>query len=426
MCWLHPRYADTVRLLDAELMRVTLRPRPDDQKLETVQALLLCAHWMPFDVYDTGRRYRSRFSEMGAWQCLGLAIRWATSLALERSCYLSFQQPQTATRLDVRRFRTMLYLVESDHYLALSARRPSYLNPTPLKEVLENFLHADFVQATDIRLASLFKVACGAHSTGCRPSTIESVEAFDKDVQLIEQQFLLNLGNRSIDTLSQHFPFTSLRWYRLSYVCAFLDATDITQRTGEALTWAIEWASQILFHLSRPRYTRVDNELPDNIQLEPDPSVVDVMSFAIDHYFVVIAYASFVLVNSWLSNLMDFNLRPHVTRSDGALSETASTSLLYRLVDVAARTLEAASPPEGHLARRYVPLLHGMAGIISSSETQIHNPNCESVSMGTGSLDLSEPLQSNLGGDLWEMWQQAGLEPIIWPGPLDGVYDARA
>lgn len=114
-CWLHPRYADIVRLLDAELMRVTLRPRPDDQKLETVQALLLCAHWMPFDVSDTGKRFRSRFSEMGAWQCLGLAIRWATSLALERSCYLSFQQPQTATRLDVRRFRTMLYLVESDH-----------------------------------------------------------------------------------------------------------------------------------------------------------------------------------------------------------------------------------------------------------------------------------------------------------------------
>ncbi|CAI7599506.1 unnamed protein product [Penicillium pancosmium] len=377
-CWLHPRYADIVRLLDAELMRVTLRPRPDDQKLETVQALLLCAHWMPFDVSDTGKRYRSRFSEMGAWQCLGLA---------------------------------------------LSARRPSYLNPTPLKEVLDNFLHAEYVQTTDIRLASLFKVACGAHSTGCRPSTIESVEAFDKDVELIERQFLSSLGNRSIDALSQHFPFTSLRWYRLSYVCAFLDATDITQRTGEALTWAIDWASQILFHLSRPRYTRVSSDTPENIQLEPDPSVVDVMSFAIDHYFVVIAYASFVLVNSWLSNLMDFNLRPHIKQSDGALSERASTSLLFRLVDVAARTLEAASPPEGHLARRYVPLLRGMAGIISSSETQIHSSNCDNMSMATGTLDPSEQLQSNLGGDLWEMWQQAGLEPIIWPGPLDGVYD---
>lgn len=44
--------------------------------------------------------------------------------------------------------------------------------------------------------------------------------------------------------------------------------------------------------------------------------------------------------------------------------------------------------------------------------------------MAPGTLDPSEQLQSNLGGDLWEMWQQAGLEPIIWPGPLDGAYEA--
>jgi hypothetical protein len=96
-------------------MRVTLRPRPDDQKLETVQALLLCAHWMSFDVLDDVGRYRSRFSEGGAWQCLGLAIRWATSLALERSCHLSIQHPNSITREDMQKFRTMLYLTESDH-----------------------------------------------------------------------------------------------------------------------------------------------------------------------------------------------------------------------------------------------------------------------------------------------------------------------
>lgn len=96
-------------------MRVTLRPGPDDQKLETVQALMLCAHWMPVDISADRQRYRSRFSEEGAWQCLGLAIRWATSLDLERSCHESFQSPDTVTLTDVRRFRTMLYLTESDH-----------------------------------------------------------------------------------------------------------------------------------------------------------------------------------------------------------------------------------------------------------------------------------------------------------------------
>ncbi|KAK5029532.1 hypothetical protein LTS07_005994 [Exophiala sideris] len=192
--------------------------------------------------------------------------------------------------------------------LALSARRSSHLNPEPLHAVLNTFLQGKYVQDTDIRLASLFRTAYGAHFTGCRPTTIESVEAFDKDVQLIEQHFTSSPGDRSRDSLSQHFPFTSLRWYRLSYACAFLDGTDLTQRTGKALTWALEWASQILLHLSRPPSLSPPNNTNIPAQLEPDPSVVNIMSFAIDHYLVVIAYAAFFLVSSWLSNSMDCKL----------------------------------------------------------------------------------------------------------------------
>jgi hypothetical protein len=135
--------------------------------------------------------------------------------------------------------------------------------------------------------------------------TLESVEAFDKDVQLIEQQFLSSFDPRSIDGLSQHFPFISLRWYRLSYACAFLNVTDQTQRTGKVFEWAIEWSSQILLHLARPNSSR---ELNNNARLtlsEPDPGMVEIMSFTIDHHQVVIAYAAFFLVKSWLSNLVD-------------------------------------------------------------------------------------------------------------------------
>lgn len=96
----------------------------------------------------------------------------------------------------------------------------------------------------------------------------------------------------------------SLRWYRLSYACAFLANADPVQRTGKALTWAIEWASQILIHLSTTPSINVA-ALPSTAPLEPNPSIVDVMSFAIDHYFVVIAYAAFFLVNVWWSNQMD-------------------------------------------------------------------------------------------------------------------------
>lgn len=188
--------------------------------------------------------------------------------------------------------------------LALSARRPSSLNPEPLYEVLGHFTRCKYVQNSDIRLASLFRVAYTANFTGCRPTTIESVEAFDKDVQLIERDFHRSLGKQPADELSQHFPIISLKWYRLSYACVFLNVTDQTQRRGQVLTWAIEWSSQILTHLARSTPSEVNNHgVP--ARLEPDPSVVQMISFAIDHYHVVIAYAAFFLVKSWLSNLMD-------------------------------------------------------------------------------------------------------------------------
>lgn len=76
--------------------------------------------------------------------------------------------------------------------------------------------------------------------------------------------------------------------------------------------WAVEWASQILIHLSRPLSKTADSATSDT-QLDPDPVVVEVMSFAIDHYFVVIAYAVFFLVNSWLRNLID---RKYILVSD--------------------------------------------------------------------------------------------------------------
>jgi hypothetical protein len=137
------------------------------------------------------------------------------------------------------------------------------------------------------------------------------VEAFDADVRLIERHFVSSLGDRlGDDVLSQHFPFTSLRWYRLSYVCAFLDSTQPAQRTGKALSWAIEWASQILLDLSRPPSSSEAMYSAIPLRLEPDPSVVDILSFAIDHYFVVIVYAAFFLVNSWLSNFIDCKFAP--------------------------------------------------------------------------------------------------------------------
>jgi hypothetical protein len=121
------------------------------------------------------------------------------------------------------------------------------------------------------------------------------------------------------------------------------------------------------------------------------------------------------------------NLRPTQQHSNGTFLQEAtdpSTSILFRLVDVAARTFEAASPPEGHLARRYAPLLRGMTDLIVSSSTQTQ---VQAQLQGVGNTsavmpdtNLGPEFQSHhLGDDLWEMWQQAGLEPMIWSNILD-------
>lgn len=122
------------------------------------------------------------------------------------------------------------------------------------------------------------------------------------------------------------------------------------------------------------------------------------------------------------------NLSPHIHVSqDASWDGRISTSLLYRLVDLATRTLEAASPPEGHLARRYIPLLRGMIGTVASSRPQPLGPDAnENTSNLPDEGSLPVQIQGNLGEDLWEMWQQAGLEPLNWPSLLEDICEQES
>lgn len=123
---------------------------------------------------------------------------------------------------------------------------------------------------------------------------------------------------------------------------------------------------------------------------------------------------------------MAVDLRPHLQYSGENLNRQASHSLLFRLVDLAARTLDAASPPIGHLARRYVPLLNGMAGLVSAGNrqnAQFHAGGSDAgVAIAEANPVHTGQAQNALGDDLWEMWQEAGLEPMVWPSLLDEIF----
>ena len=147
--------------------------------------------------------------------------------------------------------------------------------------------------------------------------------------------------------------------------------------------------------------------------------------------------------NTFPDDLCEYSAR-HPYPEEGGVGQNPqrdpSSSLLYRLVNLAARTLEAASPPQGHLARRYVPLLRGMADIVASHDPQIfsslnnnnnnnnnNNPRgagpsaaperaAEGVGGGDSGVNIAETqMYNNLEEDIWGMWRQAGLEPINWP-----------
>lgn len=114
------------------------------------------------------------------------------------------------------------------------------------------------------------------------------------------------------------------------------------------------------------------------------------------------------------------NLEPPNDQNDEDTSDDVASSLLFRLVDLAARTLEATSCPDAHLAQRYVPFLHRMTGIIISGNMQGQRTNYEGVAM-LDSNDMPDQLHGNLEEGLWEMWQQAGLDPIGWPSMFDDM-----
>ena len=108
-------------------------------------------------------------------------------------------------------------------------------------------------------------------------------------------------ASSNFDQMSQHFPFSefqsrynlesthiitaSLRWYRLAFACTLLTSTPSWPAYGDMFHQAIDCASQILFHLSA---SATSGSTLDNspIVLEPEPALVEILSFAIDHYFV--------------------------------------------------------------------------------------------------------------------------------------------
>lgn len=90
-------------------------------------------------------------------------------------------------------------------------------------------------------------------------------------------------------------------------------------------------------------------------------------------------------------------------------SVPAQSSTLYRLVDLASRTLRQSGPSHGHPATRYADFLAGMADLITAGQV-----DGAGRSAGQPSLDI--------GNNIWDqdwlgLWQDSGLDQDWLFGP---------
>jgi len=87
--------------------------------------------------------------------------------------------------------------------------------------------------------------------------------------------------------------------------------------------------------------------------------------------------------------------------------------MLYRLVDLAARTLRQCAPSYGHPAARYADLLTGMTKIITAEPI-----------LAAGSLDpqaIFDTAGFMRDQDWLDLWQDSGLDQNWLFGPVGDV-----
>ena len=110
--WLHPRYSELVALFDAQIHELILRPSSTDFTLEVVQSLLLSIQWPALE-WSTNEHgspgMKSRFNDAYAWVMVGLAMRFAKHVNLDK-CHEETLSDENA----MSRMRIWLNLISID------------------------------------------------------------------------------------------------------------------------------------------------------------------------------------------------------------------------------------------------------------------------------------------------------------------------
>ncbi|KAL1738189.1 hypothetical protein HDZ31DRAFT_6473, partial [Schizophyllum fasciatum] len=367
--WLHPRYPQIITQLDQCIMSLLLRPTAADMCLETVQALLLYAQWMPLEVPAAGAASlpRSRFNDVSAWSMIGHASRQALFIGLER-CVYAFNGTQEVTEEDMRRMRVWVNLLSTDHHLVMTARLPMTLDPFPATRVARVFGGNPLAEPTDLRYAGLCELIAIVNRAARRSgdaalSALDSVSLQKANNDLDEWDSVWTVVFSSTPGFAQfntQMPFTALRWYRLGLNVVSLGpgffsrrAHDEREPASVALRISIDAAAAMLHCLSAEAahapLGQALRALP-RTPLTVNPKALASFRFSIDAYWVTHAFATVFLALAFERGAIDHDLNIIHPQMAPLRAPPHEASLLARLVTLASDIFDhtVAHPPAAH------------------------------------------------------------------------------
>lgn len=316
-------------LFDQCISRLLLRPLPPDINLDSVQALLLYAQWMPSDEKhreDASRRPscpRSRYNDVSAWAVLGLAARYAKLLRINQDLATIGQNDYYED--DFARFRTYYNLISCDFNLMLSSGLPVSIDPTSTRQGMHELVGSDRSQLPgDLRIVALIELVALTYQTltkcgdfSGRKLDPRSLRSLNTDLDQWERLWTVKLAH----TNSQHnqLPFTSVRWYRLALNSASLAPLFSSEQPArpshllslQCLETSLTAACQILFSytLDAGSYVwYVESQLPSSFPEGPfqlDPEALQRMQYAVDSSWISFTFAITFLVLCFVRRIVD-------------------------------------------------------------------------------------------------------------------------
>ncbi|RDW62413.1 hypothetical protein BP6252_11846 [Coleophoma cylindrospora] len=438
---LHPRFFDLTALLDTAVSRLLLQPTPLDVTLDSIRVLLLYAQWMPCSHEDENRdslrapnahpRYKSRYNDISAWAVLGLAVRYAVILGLDRAAIAPFQgSDEPISEEDMSRLRVWHNLVTCDCNLMLASGLPASLDPAPAASVARVFgTHSNAQQPADLRVTALVELVVIAHRATRSSSDFSgrhldtfSLRKANTELDEWERSWVVRLRH----TESQHnqLPFTSVRWYRLAFNSASLGPILSSLNRSEpqplqisllqSLETSLTAASQMLLSLSShgAKYvwqleSQDTSSFPEG-RFSVDAAALKRLKYAVDSTWISHTFAVTFLVLCYVRGTIDDNLRicglsaPTSSQTCTAPVPPQSTSIITRLVRLALEIFDGVcQSPAFHPARDFQAIVHNASLLILSPEnTESHNQHEIDNSAMQSLLDLID---------------DSGLE---WPGNL--------